>query len=55
MMCSLVVVGVMGTIGLKGAVFTVLSPPLMAIAVLMPFIGYTFGYIISTLFKLNQP
>ncbi|CAK6962794.1 sodium/bile acid cotransporter [Scomber scombrus] len=54
MMTSVVAVGVMAIFGLKGAILTVLSPSLMAIAALMPFIGYTFGYIISSLFKLNQ-
>ncbi|XP_074472571.1 hepatic sodium/bile acid cotransporter-like [Sebastes fasciatus] len=36
------------------SILTVLSPPLMAIGALMPFMGYTFGYIISWLFRLNQ-
>ncbi|XP_035534274.1 sodium/bile acid cotransporter [Morone saxatilis] len=51
---AVVVVGILSSIGIGGSILTVLSPPLMAIGLLMPFIGYTFGYIISSLFKLNQ-
>ncbi|XP_044025444.1 sodium/bile acid cotransporter [Siniperca chuatsi] len=54
MMISVVVIGTVASIAIGGSILTVLSPPLMAIGALMPFIGYTFGYIISSLFKLNQ-
>uniref|UniRef100_A0A8C9XGM2 Hepatic sodium/bile acid cotransporter n=1 Tax=Sander lucioperca TaxID=283035 RepID=A0A8C9XGM2_SANLU len=40
--------------GSEDSILTVVSPPLMAIGALMPFIGYSFGYIISWLFRLNQ-
>ncbi|XP_032398545.1 sodium/bile acid cotransporter [Etheostoma spectabile] len=39
---------------MEDSILTVLSPPLMAIGALMPVIGYSFGYIISWLFRLNQ-
>ncbi|KAM7395141.1 hypothetical protein PAMA_006748 [Pampus argenteus] len=54
MMISVVVIGIVASIAFDGSILTVLSPPLMAIGALMPFIGYTFGYIISSIFKLNQ-
>ena len=49
-----VAVGTLSSIGVGGNILTVLSPPLMAIATLMPLIGFTFGYIISALFKLCE-
>ncbi|XP_038582266.1 sodium/bile acid cotransporter [Micropterus salmoides] len=54
MMISVVGIGIISSIAIRGSILTVLSPPLMAIGSLMPFIGYSFGYIISSLFKLNQ-
>ncbi|KAK2889992.1 hepatic sodium/bile acid cotransporter [Channa argus] len=54
MMISVVVLGVIASFAIGGSILTVLSPPLMAIGALMPFIGYAFGYIISSLFKLKQ-
>ncbi|KAM4521767.1 LOW QUALITY PROTEIN: hepatic sodium/bile acid cotransporter [Odontesthes bonariensis] len=54
MMISVVVIGIIASVDVGGSILTVLSPPLMAIAALMPFIGYSFGYIISSLFGLNQ-
>ncbi|TKS76318.1 Sodium/bile acid cotransporter [Collichthys lucidus] len=38
----------------KGIVAPVFSAPLLAIYGLLPLVGYTFGYIIPALFKLNQ-
>ncbi|KAE8286703.1 Sodium/bile acid cotransporter [Larimichthys crocea] len=38
----------------KGDVASVFSAPLLAISGLLPLVGYTFGYIIPALFKLNQ-
>lgn len=35
-------------------VLLVLSPSLLSIGAVMPFIGYTFGYVISSLFRLKQ-
>ncbi|XP_028253819.1 sodium/bile acid cotransporter [Parambassis ranga] len=55
MMIAVVVIGTITSFAIGGSILTVLSPPLMAIAALMPFIGYTFGYIISALFRLTQP
>ncbi|XP_037607398.1 sodium/bile acid cotransporter-like [Sebastes umbrosus] len=54
LMISAVLVSILFIYTVGGFVLTVLSPPIMAIAALMPFIGYTFGYIISWLFRLNQ-
>ncbi|XP_023270782.1 sodium/bile acid cotransporter-like isoform X1 [Seriola lalandi dorsalis] len=54
MMISVVGIGTVASFAIGGSILTVLSPPLMAIGALMPFTGYTFGYIISSLFKLNQ-
>ncbi|XP_042246620.1 sodium/bile acid cotransporter [Thunnus maccoyii] len=53
-MISVTVIGIFTCTEIGGAIFTVLNPPVIAIGALMPFIGYTFGYIISSLFKLNQ-
>lgn len=49
-----VVIAVMANIGVRPSILTVLAPSLMATSVLMPLIGYIFGYIISSLFKLDQ-
>ncbi|XP_041832031.1 sodium/bile acid cotransporter [Melanotaenia boesemani] len=54
MMLSIVVIGALASFEIGGSILAVLSPPLTAIAALMPFIGYAFGYIISSLFRLNQ-
>ncbi|KAI3364151.1 hypothetical protein L3Q82_010966 [Scortum barcoo] len=52
---TVVVVGIMASIGIGGSILTVLSPSLMATGSLMPITGYAFGYIISSLFRLKQP
>ncbi|XP_074471988.1 hepatic sodium/bile acid cotransporter-like isoform X3 [Sebastes fasciatus] len=54
MMIAVVAIATFASIVIGASILTVLSPPLMAIGALMPFIGYTFGYIISWLFRLNQ-
>lgn len=54
MMISVVVIGTIASIALGGSILSVMSPPLMAIGALMPLVGYAFGYIISSLFRLNQ-
>ncbi|XP_012732605.2 sodium/bile acid cotransporter [Fundulus heteroclitus] len=54
LMISIVVIGIISTVEIGGSLLNVLSPPLMAIAALMPLIGYAFGYIISSAFRLNQ-
>lgn len=53
-MIAAVVVGTLASIGIGSSILTVLSPPLLATGALMPLTGYTFGYIISALFKLNH-
>ncbi|KAM3602879.1 uncharacterized protein V6R79_012446 [Siganus canaliculatus] len=53
-MLTIVLIGILASIGIGGSILTVFAPSLMAVSVLMPLIGYSFGYIISTLFKLNQ-
>ncbi|KAM6964814.1 hepatic sodium/bile acid cotransporter [Aplochiton taeniatus] len=53
MLVALVVIGVLVGLFSEGIATTVLSPPLMATAVLMPLIGYSFGYTLSFLFRLN--
>ncbi|CAB1342585.1 unnamed protein product [Coregonus sp. 'balchen'] len=55
LLMSMVVIGLLVsmTVGGMDLMLTVLSPPLIATAALMPLIGYTFGYVLSYLFKLN--
>ncbi|KAI4882535.1 hypothetical protein NFI96_010406 [Prochilodus magdalenae] len=48
-----VAIGVMSGIAIGGTVWVLLSPRLMTVASLMPFIGYLLGYIMSTLLKQN--
>nr|XP_061842748.1 hepatic sodium/bile acid cotransporter-like [Nerophis lumbriciformis] len=48
-------VTVAATIAVGGAIMAVMSPPLLATGALMPLIGFTFGYVISAVFKLSQP
>ncbi|XP_068564309.1 hepatic sodium/bile acid cotransporter-like [Cebidichthys violaceus] len=45
---------ILSILAVGSSILTVLSPSLMASSALMPFIGYSFGYIISCLFRLNQ-
>uniref|UniRef100_A0A3Q3VJI9 Hepatic sodium/bile acid cotransporter n=1 Tax=Mola mola TaxID=94237 RepID=A0A3Q3VJI9_MOLML len=52
---TIVVIGIISIVGIGGSILTVLAPPLMVTGALMPFTGYTFGYIISTLFRLTHP
>ncbi|XP_043961685.1 sodium/bile acid cotransporter isoform X1 [Gambusia affinis] len=54
-MISIPVICVISTVQKESPPFNIFSPPLMAIAVLLPLIGYTFGYIISWVFRLPQP
>ncbi|XP_061563507.1 hepatic sodium/bile acid cotransporter [Cololabis saira] len=55
MMMSVVVISIIAGSELGGSVLAVASLPLMSIGALMPFIGYAFGYLISSLFRLSQP
>ncbi|XP_030578911.1 sodium/bile acid cotransporter-like [Archocentrus centrarchus] len=50
---TLVIAIVTATVN-KSVILTVVSPILLAIAALMPLIGYSFGYVISAIFRLNQ-
>ncbi|XP_054627876.1 hepatic sodium/bile acid cotransporter-like [Dunckerocampus dactyliophorus] len=54
---SLAAVGViiLSAIVIGRNIMMVMSPPLVGSAALMPFIGYAFGYIISSIFRLSQP
>ncbi|XP_017267483.1 sodium/bile acid cotransporter [Kryptolebias marmoratus] len=54
LMIAVVAIGTMVSVDVGGSILGVLSPSLMAVAALMPFIGYTFGYVISSLFRLSQ-
>ncbi|XP_073348548.1 hepatic sodium/bile acid cotransporter [Pagrus major] len=54
LMIAVVLIATLASIGIGGSILTVLAPPLMAIGALMPFIGYTFGYVISALFRLKH-
>ncbi|XP_068198697.1 hepatic sodium/bile acid cotransporter [Antennarius striatus] len=50
----IMVSGILVSVGIGGSILTVLSPTFMSISALMPFIGYSFGYIISSIFRLKQ-
>uniref|UniRef100_A0A3Q0RTN3 Hepatic sodium/bile acid cotransporter n=1 Tax=Amphilophus citrinellus TaxID=61819 RepID=A0A3Q0RTN3_AMPCI len=49
-----VVTFIFTSISVGGIIMALLSPPLLATAALMPLIGYSFGYIISAIFRLSQ-
>ncbi|CAJ1078306.1 sodium/bile acid cotransporter [Xyrichtys novacula] len=51
---AIVVVCTLVTVGIGGSMLNVLAPRLMAVGIIMPLIGYSFGYIISSLFKLTH-
>nr|XP_057901875.1 hepatic sodium/bile acid cotransporter [Doryrhamphus excisus] len=55
MSIAAIVITITATAAIGVGVMAVMSPPLLAIGALMPFIGFTFGYIISTIFKLSHP
>ncbi|XP_007541830.1 PREDICTED: sodium/bile acid cotransporter-like isoform X1 [Poecilia mexicana] len=55
LMISILVICIISIVEIGSSLLTMLSPPLMAIAVLLPLIGYAFGYIISWVFRLTQP
>ncbi|KAM4712599.1 hepatic sodium/bile acid cotransporter [Anableps anableps] len=55
LMISIIVICIISIVEIGGSLLNMLSPPLMAIATLMPLIGYSFGYIISSIFRLTQP
>uniref|UniRef100_A0A672FAF3 Solute carrier family 10 member 1 n=1 Tax=Salarias fasciatus TaxID=181472 RepID=A0A672FAF3_SALFA len=51
---SVATVIVMLVVEMGEAFMTVLAPSLMAISFIMPLIGYSFGFVISSLFKLSH-
>lgn len=55
LLISMVGIGLLASVtrGRINVMLTVLSPQLMATAALMPLIGYTFGYVLLYLFRLN--
>lgn len=53
MLITIVGLSIVVSVTVGGFILTVVSPPLMGIAALMPFIGFAFGYVISALFRLN--
>ncbi|KAK3562592.1 hypothetical protein QTP86_002076 [Hemibagrus guttatus] len=55
LLIATVVIGVMCSISLGATVWIVLSPQLLTVAFLMPFIGYLLGYTMSIIFKQNGP
>lgn len=54
LMMAVLVVITLVSVGVGGSVLNVLAPRLMAVGSLMPLIGYSFGYIISSLFNLSH-
>ncbi|XP_071781421.1 hepatic sodium/bile acid cotransporter-like [Centroberyx gerrardi] len=51
---SSVAVAIMSGITVGGTVWVILSPQLIAVGALMPLIGYTLGYLMSTIFRVNH-
>uniref|UniRef100_A0A4W4FVF1 Solute carrier family 10 member 1 n=1 Tax=Electrophorus electricus TaxID=8005 RepID=A0A4W4FVF1_ELEEL len=51
---TLIVLGILIAIAVGEAIQTVTSPQLVVTAALMPLFGYILGYVLSSLFKLNQ-
>ncbi|XP_053738119.1 hepatic sodium/bile acid cotransporter [Synchiropus splendidus] len=54
MVTAILIICIGSSVAVGGSLLNLFSPPLMATAALMPFIGYSFGYIISSIFKLKQ-
>ncbi|XP_064847738.1 hepatic sodium/bile acid cotransporter-like [Oncorhynchus masou masou] len=56
LLISMVVIGLLASVtrGRMNVMQIVLSPQLMATAALMPLIGYTLGYVLSYLFRVNR-
>lgn len=55
MAISILVIFILTATGIGRAMLTLLSPSLMAIAVLMPLIGYSLGYVIPAILRLSKP
>ncbi|XP_077443393.1 hepatic sodium/bile acid cotransporter [Stigmatopora argus] len=54
MSISSVVIAILATVAIGSAILAIMSPPLLATGAFMPFIGFTFGYVISAIFRLSQ-
>ncbi|XP_062863756.1 hepatic sodium/bile acid cotransporter [Trichomycterus rosablanca] len=54
LLIAIVAIGVLYGITLGATMWIVFSPQLIAVACLMPFIGYLLGYTLSTIFKQNS-
>lgn len=54
MMTAVVVVAILTSVGVGSSILTVLSPSLMAVCALMPLLGYTLGYLLSSFAGLSQ-
>ncbi|XP_057679347.1 hepatic sodium/bile acid cotransporter [Corythoichthys intestinalis] len=54
MSISCVVITIMAILAIGSSILAVMSPPLLATGAVMPFIGFTFGYVISAIFRLSQ-
>ncbi|XP_028295550.1 sodium/bile acid cotransporter [Gouania willdenowi] len=53
LLTAVVVVATVVTIDIGGSMLELLAPSLLAICAIMPFIGYAFGFIIASIFRLN--
>ncbi|KAM9798235.1 hepatic sodium/bile acid cotransporter-like [Neosynchiropus ocellatus] len=51
---AILVLFISSSVAVGGSLLNLFSPPLMAIAALLPLTGFSFGYIISSIFKLKQ-
>ncbi|XP_061560455.1 hepatic sodium/bile acid cotransporter [Phycodurus eques] len=54
MSISFVAIAVVAAVAIRSAILAVMSPPLLTTGAVMPFVGFTFGYVISTIFRLSQ-
>ncbi|XP_076852744.1 hepatic sodium/bile acid cotransporter-like [Brachyhypopomus gauderio] len=52
---TLIILGILVGVTVGEAVWTVTTPQLLITAALMPLLGYILGYVLLSLFKLNQP
>ncbi|XP_076873831.1 hepatic sodium/bile acid cotransporter-like [Brachyhypopomus gauderio] len=52
---TLIILGILVGVTVGEAIRTVTTPQLLVTAALMPLLGYILGYVLSSLFKLNQP
>ncbi|XP_076876321.1 hepatic sodium/bile acid cotransporter-like isoform X2 [Brachyhypopomus gauderio] len=52
---TLIILGILVGVTVGEAIRTVTTPQLLITAALIPLLGYILGYVLSSLFKLNQP